>query len=114
MNQREIVWNLLYPKIHEGHIAEKGINSISQHNLVPKLVPVPKAIIIPSAKVGEARKVASVAIDQSEGQKGGHSASTKKKQNSPYCCHDDGHLTSQECGVGNKVSKVQRPGCAPK
>ena len=66
------------PKDHEGHIAEKGINSISQHNLVPKLVPVPKAIIIPSAKVGEARKVASVAIDQSEGQKGGHSASTKK------------------------------------
>ena len=38
------------PKDHEDHIAEKGFNSISHHNLVHKYVPMPQAMNIPHAK----------------------------------------------------------------
>ena len=38
--------------------------------------------------MGEARKVASVAIDQSKEQKGGYSGSTKRAKYSPFdICH---------------------------
>ena len=65
------------PKDDEDHIAEKGFNSLSHHNLVHKFVPVPQAVKIPDAKgavdkeqrMGKARKVASVAIDQSKEEK---------------------------------------------
>ena len=65
------------PKDHEDHIAEKGFNSLSHHNLVHKFVPMPQAVKIPDAKgavdkeqrMGEARKVASVAIDQNKEEK---------------------------------------------
>ena len=41
-------------------------------------------------RMREARKVASVANDQSDEQKGGHPGSTKRAKNSPFCCAD-GH-----------------------
>ena len=46
-------------------------------------------------------------------QKGGYSGSTKRANNSSFC-NIDGHLSFQKCGVGTKVSKVQRPGRAPR
>ena len=59
------------PKDHEDHIAEKGLSSCGHSNLVHKFVPVPQAMKILDAKaaVGEAQKVAGVAIDQSKEQK---------------------------------------------
>ena len=47
------------------------------------------------------RKVASVAIEQGEEQKGGHSRNTKRERDkqSPSC-YANGHLSSQKCGVG--------------
>ena len=37
-------------KNHEGHIAAKGINSLSHFNLVHEFIPMPQAIKIPDAK----------------------------------------------------------------
>ena len=34
------------------------------------------------------------------------SGSTKRAKNS-RCCHADGHLSSQECGVRTEVSEIQ-------
>ena len=78
---------------HEDHIAKKGFNSLSHHNLVHEFVA--------TQGMGEARKMASVILV------------AQKEKESPLC-HIDGHLSSQECGVGTKVSKVQRLGCAPR
>ena len=38
-------------KDHEDHIAEKGFNSLSHHNLVHKIIPVHQAMKIPDAMV---------------------------------------------------------------
>ena len=38
------------PDHHEDHIAGKGNNSLSQHNLVHKFIPMPQAVKIPAAK----------------------------------------------------------------
>ena len=63
----------------EYHIACKGFTSMSQYNFVHKFIPVPQAMKISGCEgsrgegVGEARKVAGVAIDQSEEQQGGYS-----------------------------------------
>ena len=35
---------------HEDHIAGKGISSLNHYNLVHKVIPLPKAMIIPDAK----------------------------------------------------------------
>ena len=45
--------------------------------------------------------------------KRGHQRGTERAKNSSFR-YADGHLSSQECGVGMEVSKVQRPGCAPR
>ena len=37
-------------KDHEDHLTEKGINSMSHHNLVHKPIPFPQATKIPDAK----------------------------------------------------------------
>ena len=37
-------------KYHEGHIAGKGINSLSHYNLVCKFILMPQAMKIPDAK----------------------------------------------------------------
>ena len=39
-------------KHHEGHIAGKGMNSLSHYNLVHKYIPVLEAMKIPDAKAG--------------------------------------------------------------
>ena len=62
----------------------------------------------------ETRKVAGVAIDQSEEQKKRLFWKHNKTKEHVHSAHGDGHLSSQECGVGTEASKVRRPGCAPK
>ena len=49
----------------------------------------------------EARNIAGLAIRHGEEQKGGYSESTQRKKENPLC-YIDGHLSSQECGVGTK------------
>ena len=40
-------------------------------------------------------------------KKGGYSGSTKRQKESPLC-HIDGHMSPHECGVGTKITQVQR------
>ena len=56
----------------------------------------------------KARKVYYMAVVQSKEQKRVYSGSTKRGQN--LLCYADGHLSSQESGVGTEVSEMQRPG----
>ena len=53
--------------------------------------------------MGKARKIASIGSDQSKEQKRGHQRRTEGAKNGPSC-FADGHLSSQECGVGTKIS----------
>ena len=64
-------------------------------------------------EVGEAQKITSMANSQSKDQKKGHPRGTEGAKNSPFC-YADGHLSSQECGLGTNISEIQRPGCTPK
>ena len=79
----------------------------------------PQAMKIPDAKaamdkdMGKTRETASAAIIQSNDQKGSRSGSTKKEKVSPLC-YTDGHLSYQKCRLRAEVSKVQRPGRAPR
>ena len=58
------------------------------------------------------RDDASMAIGEIEEQEGGYSGSNKRRKESPLC-YTDGHLSSQECGVGTKITKVRRQSRAP-
>ena len=72
--QRE--WNLLYLKIHEGHIAGNGFTSMTQYNLVHKLILMPRAIKIPDVKA---------AVDgERQELEGGYSRSTKRQKESHF------------------------------
>ena len=55
-----------------------------------------------------ARKVSCMAIVHSKEQKRVYSGSTKRGQN--LLCFADGHISSQESGVGTEISEMQRPG----
>ena len=52
----------------------------------------------------DARKVASLAIDQGQEQQGAYSVSTKRAKNSPFC-HADGHLSSPNMRSWNRSIK---------
>ena len=90
----------ILPKDHEGHIAEKGVQ-------FDELLSGAKVCFYVSSdensrcerirgqRMGEARKNASIAIAQSEAQKGGYSGSTESAKNSSFW-YADGHLTSQK------------------
>ena len=73
----------------------------------------PQAIKIPDAKAAvdkeweKLEKLLAWQSKQSEEQKGGHSGSTKRENESPLC-HIDGHLSSQQSWVWTKVTKVHR------
>ena len=64
---------------------------MTHYNLVHKFIPVPLAMKTLDAKAAvnkeweKPRKVASVAIEQGEEQKGGYSGSTKRQRESPLC-----------------------------
>ena len=107
-------------KDHDDHIAEKGFHSLSHHNLVHKFVPMLQAIknLDATAAVDKGweklEKLPSWQMTNVKSRKGGHSGSAKRAKNSPFCIAD-GHLTHpKKCGVGADVSKVYRPGCAPR
>ena len=79
------------PKDHEDHIAGKGYNSVSHYNLVHNFSDASS-----EERMGEARKVASVAIQQSLEQKSGHTEGTKKDKRKVHCASMDGHSSSQK------------------
>ena len=61
--------------------------------------------------MGEARKVAGLANDLSKEQNRRHLGSTKRANNSSFCCVGR-HQPSQKCEVRTDVSKIQITGFA--
>ena len=59
--------------------------------------------------MGKAREIASIANDQSKKQKRGHQRGTERATNSSFC-YADGHLSSQDCGVGTNISEGEKAG----
>ena len=104
------------PNHHEDHIAGKWDNSLQHHNLVHKFISMPQTMKIPAATAAvdkeweklekipawNTTKVRSkeVVIDE---------ARTKV-----HFCLTDGHLSFEECRIGDKAQKMQRSSCTPR
>ena len=118
MNPQDNLLMLLSRKNHEDHSASKGFTSMTHYNLVHKFIPMPHAIKIPGAKssggerMGKARDDPSVEFGTCQEQKVGYLGSTKRQKESSLC-FTDGLMPPQECGVGTKITIVQRQSRAP-
>ena len=55
----------------------------------------------------KARDDPRMEFGKSQEQKGGYSGSTKRQKESPLC-NIDGNMPPQECGLGTKITEVQR------
>ena len=89
---------------HEGHIAGKGFNSLSLYfYLVRKFIPVLQAMKIKDAKL---EKLLVCHMTKVKGRREVILEAQKRAKNSPFWCAD-GHLSSQEGGVRNEVSKTK-------
>ena len=100
------------PNFHEDHIAGKGDNSLQHYNLVHKFIPMHQAMKIPAAKAAvdkeweklekipaweltKVRSKSEVIDDMDEGRKSSFFLT-------------DGHLSFEDCRIGNKAPKIQR------
>ena len=104
------------PKDHDDRIAGNRFNSLSRSNLAHKFIPVHQAMKIPGAKAAvdkELEKLEKMSASQVANVRSNREVSQEEQKEPPFC-FADGHLSSQECGNGPEVSKVQRPGCTPK
>ena len=76
------------PKDHVDFIAGKGHNSMTHYKLVHKFIPMLQAMKIPDAKAAVNKE-------------------WKKFETIPAWQLDiDGHMSTQECGVGTKITEV--------
>ena len=97
-------------KDHEDHIAGKRINSLKHYDLVHKLNPMPKSNentrceSSSGQRMGKTRANTGMPADGSQKQKRGDRWSKERRQNLPFRVIN-GHLSSQEFGVGTQASK---------
>ena len=63
-------------------------------------------------RMDKARDYPSMASGESEEREGGHSGSTKRQKESPFCC-TAGHMSPQKCGVELQSAEVQRQSRTP-
>ena len=94
---------------HEGHIAEKGFNPFSHHNLVHKLVHMSQAMKLSDTKTAvdkecRMREFSSMARKENQKQNRGHRARKKGRQNSSFV---DAHglLPLEELGIRTEVER---------
>ena len=96
------------PEYHEDPIAGKGFKSMNHCNFVHIFIPMPQDAKIPDAKAAvdkEWNKLETISawqLNEVKSKKGSHPRGTKRQQESPLCCID-GHMSSQELGVGTKI-----------
>ena len=106
-------------KDHEDHIAGKGINSLSHHNLVHKFIPMLEAMKIPDAKaaVGQAwetlEKTLEWQLTKVRNKKEVIDEARKKSKTVHFASSmDTWHLKKSE--LEPKFQKIQRPSCTPR
>ena len=95
------------PKLHEDHIADKGINSINRYNLVQKFVLVPQAMKIPDAKAAVDKgwkKLEALSAWQLKKVKSKKEVikEAQKRQKESARCYIDGHVSSQKTQNWNR------------
>ena len=101
------------PKLHEYHIADKGINSINRYNLVQKFVPMPQAMKIPGAKAAvdkEWKKLEAISawkLKKSQEQEGGHKRGTKKTKGKCTLLHWWSRVISKNAELEPKYQKYK-------
>ena len=99
--------------------AGKGFNALSHYNLVHKFHSYGPRNENPGCesrwgqRVGQARKIASMANGQIEEQNRDHPRGTEGAKNRTLCIVN-GPLSSQKCGVGASTSEIQRPSRTPR
>ena len=93
------------PKDHEDHLAESGFNC--HYNVVLKFVPTPQAMKIPDAKAAAHTK-----SEKLEKLPAWQLMNVKSKKE--VILEAQGEEKTQKCAVRTEVSKVQRPGRAPR
>ena len=105
-------------KNHEDHIAGKGFTSQVMIRFGTQVYSYAASDENSRCKsrseqgMKKARDDTKMEIGKNQEQKGGFSGSTKSQKESPLC-NIDGHMPPQECGVGTKISEVQRHKRAP-
>ena len=107
------------PKYHEDHIAGRGDNSLQHYNLVHKFIPMPQAMKIPAAKAAvdkEWEKLEKIpAWDLTKVRsKSEVIDEARTKGMEVHFRLTDGHLSFEECRIGDKAPKIQRSSCTPR
>ena len=102
------------PRDREDHIAENGSNWITHCDLVHQFIPMPQGMKILEAKEAvhkEWEKLQKLLAWQLSKVKSIREVflEAQRKDKNPLC-FTDGHLSSQECGVGTKCHQKYRDG----
>ena len=119
MNLRESVWKALYTKIMKTILQGKElIHWLNHYNLVQSLIQCLKRWKNQMRKQqrlknGKTRESTGMAADESQKPKRGDRWSKERRKNSTRCVVN-GHLLSQEFGVGATISKIPRPSGTPR
>ena len=107
------------PNHHEDHTAGKGDNSLQLYNLVHPFIPMSQAMKIPAAKAAvdkeweKLEKIPARNLTKVRSKKEViDEARTKGAKN--HFVLTDGHLSFEECRIGDKAPKVQRSSCIPR
>ena len=107
------------PNHHEDHIAGKGNNSLQHYNLVHKIIPMLQAMNIPAAKAAvdkeweKLEKISAWNLTKVRSKKRGDRWSKDEGRKSSFCL-TDGHMSFEECRIGDKAPKIQRSSCTPR
>ena len=107
MNPQGSESNLSMPKLHEDHIADKGIDSINRYNLVQKFVPMLQAMKIPDPKAAVDKgwkKLEATSAWQLKKVKSKKEVikEAQKRQKESALCYIDGHVSSQKTQNWNR------------
>ena len=107
------------PKYQEDHIAGKGDNSQHHYNLAHKFIPVLQAMKIPAAKAAvdkEWEKLEKVPawVKTKVRNKSKVIDEARNKGIKVRFCLTDGHLSFEECRIGDKAPKIRRSSCTPR
>ena len=107
-----------FPKSHEDHIAGKGDNSLQHYNLVHKFIPMPQAMKIPAAKAAvdkEWEKLEQIpAWNKTKVRNKSDVIDEARKGRKSSFRLTDGHLSFEECRIGDNAPEKQRSSCAPR
>ena len=98
------------PNYDEDHIAGKGDDSLQHYNLVHKFIPIPQAMKIPAAKAAVDKEWEKLEKITAWNIIRGDRWNKDERRESSFC-FTDGHLSFEECRIGDKAPKMQRTSC---